>query len=156
MGWGAGGACNQPLHLRLCKVKLVATFLDASDCFSRSLQCNIIGKENNLLQEDLLITHQKLCLDKASSVILFLPLFDHLLLCKLCLLNVAKLGSGEVETLWMFGCEVILAATQQVLVQLTQVPGSPQGCPRASDWTASPLTFSSPSHSVYQEVRREP
>ena len=58
MGWGAGGACNQPLHLRLCKVKLVATFLDASDCFSRSLQYNIIGKENNLLQEDLLITHQ--------------------------------------------------------------------------------------------------
>lgn len=65
--------------------------------------------QNNLLQEDLLIM---VCLDKASPVILFLPLFDHLLLCKFRLLNVAKLGSGDGERLCftqMFGFDIVLA-----------------------------------------------
>lgn len=39
-------SCSRPLHLRLCRVKLVAMFLGASDCFSLFLQCNIIGKDN--------------------------------------------------------------------------------------------------------------
>lgn len=78
-------------------MKLVAMFLGASDCFSLFLQCNIIGKDNLLKEACSLYI---ISLDRGSTVILFLSLFNHLLLCQLRLLNVAKLGSREGKELY--------------------------------------------------------